>query len=81
MSPDGTVTPDFIIAAPDSSADFSCSALGGPGNQFVWVHNGTTALCSDCQQELTSQDIQGMDVCVIMWNRLLYILFLINRSY
>ena len=72
VSPDGTATPNFIIAAPDSSADFSCSALGGPGNQFVWIHNGTTALCNDCPQELTLQDIQGMYVCVIMQNRLVY---------
>ena len=62
VSPDGTATPGFIIAAPNSFADFSCSALGGPGNQFVWVYNGTTPLCSDCPQELTSQDIQGMYV-------------------
>ena len=75
VSPDSTATPNFIIAAPDSSADFSCSALGGPGNQFVWIHNGTRALCSDCPQELTSQDIQGMYVCVIMQNRFYTYLF------
>ena len=72
MSPDGTATPGFIIAAPDSSADFNYSALGGPGNQFVWFYNSTTALCNDCSQELTSQDIECMYLFVITQSRLLY---------
>ena len=39
MSPEGSVnaTPQVINAERNTTVEFTCSALGGPGNNFTWI--------------------------------------------
>ena len=45
------VTPNYIIAEPDSAVEFTCSALGGPDNLFHWVFDKTEEVFSQTKIE------------------------------
>ena len=40
VSPEGSISPLNIVVRLDDAATLECSALGGPGNLFLWRKNG-----------------------------------------
>ena len=46
VSPEGSVnaTPQVINAERNTTVEFTCSALGGPGNNFTWIRESDNAV-------------------------------------
>ena len=58
VSPRGSVEvdpPNNITLNAGESINFTCSAMGGPNNMFMWLKNGTNIVCSNCSENPTPQ--------------------------
>ena len=58
VSPYGivTTTPVNVTVSRGDSVTLNCSTDAGPGNNFVWLRNGTT-VCDECSNELNLTEI------------------------
>ena len=70
MSPEGSVSlsPEIVISDDGGNVTFSCSAQGGPGNEYQWQHNGV-GMMSEMSNTLTIDNIGAVNggsyTCVV----------------
>ena len=53
------ITPVNITVNHGESANFSCSAMGGPNNMFIWLKNGSDVICSNCSDNPMPLNLTG----------------------
>ena len=70
MSPEGSasLSPEMVIGDVGGNVTFSCSAQGGPGNEYQWQHNGV-GMMSEMSNTLTIDNIGAVNggsyTCVV----------------